>query len=106
MSIEIRPAEVPAQSFTRAKEPNPYLDAVAALAAHVTEEGRSAVASAVTLPDEDVKRNVNLMREAGAEHGVTVRKRADENGDGTTTVTFWTTPRIARPRKVDKTDKA
>lgn len=98
-------AAVPAQVFTKEKEPNPFAEQVASLAASVTDEGRSTVASTVTVPDDEVTKRVQQIRDAGAAVGVTARKKVEEVGDGTSIITFWTTPRISRPRK-DKADKS
>lgn len=92
-------APVPAQVFTKVAEPNPFAEQVKALAASVTKDGRSTVASTVVVPDDDVKKRVQQIRDAGAEAGVTARKKVEEVGDGTSVITFWTTPRITRPRK-------
>lgn len=98
-ALKFSAAEVPDQIFSKPKQENPFEDMVASLAANVDEDGRSAVASTVTVPDDDVKKRVQQLRDAGAAAGVTARKKVESNEDGTSVITFWTTKRIVRPRK-------
>lgn len=77
---------------TRAAKPNPYAEVVGSIKGSDT-------AKAVTLPSAAVPANVRLMQQAGKAHGVTVRNRQDDAGNGSVKVTFWTVARITRPRK-------
>lgn len=95
---DLTPATVARPVVSRSAEPNPFLDAVASLAADREK------ALTYTLPTEkdateDDKRKVvnrflNLVSEASKVHNVTVRKLVAEDG---VTVTIWAIDRITRP---------
>lgn len=97
--LKFNTAEVPEQLFSKPKAENPFTEAVQALAASVDDDGRSTVASTVVVPSDEVTKRVQQIRDAGSAAGVTARKKLDEQEDGTTVITFWTTKRIVRPRK-------
>lgn len=96
---------VPEQIFTKAAEPNPFEKGVAALAESMGGGDRSPAASAHVFPTDEIPKRVRQVQSLGEPLGVTVRKKVTDNEDGTSTLVFWTTKRIARPRK-DKGDAA
>lgn len=92
-------AAVPEQIFTKAAEPNPFEDAVKALVESMGDAEQSVSASVAVVPTEEVAKRVRQVQALGEPLGVTVRKKIEDQGDGTSTLTFWTTKRIVRPRK-------
>lgn len=72
----------------RPKTPNPYLPVAERLA-----QNRSLTLGA-TVPTDAVKNTLRLIRQAGAEQGVTIRSNVEEREDGTATISLWAVDRI------------
>lgn len=87
-----------------ASAPNPFLDKVRDLnARRLAGEDRAAVhvIPAGDSQETAVKRTVSQLRTAGAALGCTVRKMIADQPDGSKRVTFWTSNRRERARKVN-----
>ena len=108
MALKFTPSEIPAQAFTRTKEPNPYIDFAKALNAKRDSSQKT------TGTVDEITKAVRLMRLAGAEVGCTVRVKVEDGPDvkrvknpetdkveatGTQTLTAWAVDQITRPRK-------
>jgi hypothetical protein len=53
----------------------------------------------VTLPADLKDSQVRLMQLAGKAHGVTIRNKAEDAGNGNVRLTIWAVDAIKRPRK-------
>lgn len=98
MSITFQPAERP--TITRAgrpKQANPYDTLAEYLAA---DKGATATLDAPLQEGKDVNESVayalRKIREAGTDHGVTIRTVSEQDS---LTVTAWAIPAIKRARK-------
>lgn len=104
MSYTVAAAAIPVAAVKDPKA-NPFYGHVGDLIKTATADAphRSVVASTVTVPTDEVAKVCRLIRGAGDAHGVTARVRVTDTKGGSV-VTFWTVPKITRPRKPKDSD--
>lgn len=90
----------------RERQPNPFAEKVAEIAATVGVDGKSAKGSTAILPTGQLSKLTRLLHQAGRDAGVTIRKTVETRSDDTTLVKFWATTRVVRPRKNAQPDAA
>lgn len=88
----------------RERQPNPFAEKVAEIAATVGADGKSTKGSIAVLPAGQLSKLSRLLHQAGRDAGVTIRKTVETQSDDTTLVKFWATTRVVRPRKTASTE--
>jgi hypothetical protein len=104
MSYAVIAATIPVAAVKDPKA-NPFYAHVGDLikTAPADDPHRSVTAASVTVPKDETAKVCRLIRGAGDAHGVTARVRVTETKAGSV-VTFWTVPKITRPRKPKDSD--